>query len=189
MIRAALLLACLALSGCIVVPVSESTAAKLPFTLRIGSEGAHDAETAPRPLPASARCAPAPTRDIYAEKIIAGANALRAAQGVPALRRSALLDTAAQAQACDNAARGALTHRGSDGSTVMERVRRAGYPATRTTENAGQGVTAGPDQMLSAWQASQGHRRNLLDPAVTDAGFGLTAGAQPAWILVAARAE
>ena len=90
MIRAALLLACLALSGCIVVPVSESTAAKLPFALRIGSEGAHDAETAPRPLPASARCAPAPTRDIYAEKIIAGANALRAAQGVPALRRSAV---------------------------------------------------------------------------------------------------
>lgn len=186
MTRLALLLASFALSGCIVIPVPESTAAKLPLAVRIGGGDQGEAPK-PRPLPASARCTPSPEREAYGAKLIAGTNALRAAQGLPALRRSALLDAAAQAQACDNAARDQLTHRGSDGSNVFGRVRGTGYPAARATENAGQGFAGGPEQMLAFWNASPGHRANLLDPAVTEIGFGLAQGAKPAWILVAAR--
>ena len=181
------LFASFALSGCIVIPVPEATAAKLPLAVRIGGGDRSEAAPTPRALPASARCTPSPEREAYGAKVIAGTNALRAAQGLPALRRSALLDAAAQAQACDNAARNALTHRGSDGSNVFTRVRGAGYPAARATENAGQGFTGGPEQMLAFWNASPGHRANLLDPAVTEIGFGLAQGAKPAWILVAAR--
>ena len=183
--RLALLLASLALSGCVVIPVPESTAAKLPMALRIG--GSSSEAPAPRALPASARCTPSAEREAYAQRVIAGTNALRAAQGLPALRRSAQLDAAAQAQACDNAARGQLTHRGSDGSNVFGRVRGTGYPAARAAENAGQGAVSGPDQMLAAWKASPAHRRNLLDSGVTEVGFGMAPGAQPAWVLVTAR--
>ena len=186
MTRLALLLASFALSGCIVIPVPDSTAARLPLAVRIGG-GDQGAAPKPRALPASARCTPAAEREDYATRVIAGTNALRAAQGLPALRRSALLDAAAQAQACDNAARDQLTHRGSDGSTVFGRVRGTGYPAARATENAGQGFAGSPEQMLAFWKASPGHRANLLDPAVTEIGFGLAQGAKPAWVLVAAR--
>src|SRR5215203_6393082 len=54
-------------------------------------------------------------------------NAERASRGLRAMRASAPLASAATGHSADMIARQALSHTGSDGSSVFERVTRAGY--------------------------------------------------------------
>ena len=181
------------LSGCILVPLPEDQAARMPLSLKlsVGSAPSPNASApapplAPEPMP----CAPASGLVGDAAAVLAGANALRARSGLPALRPSAALTRAAEVQACDNAARNLLSHFGADGAPLLLRVQRSGYAPRAVAENVGLGAVSGPDQILSAWMASPGHRANLLNPTMIEAGFGMASGAQPArqpaWVLVLA---
>ncbi|MEM8538629.1 MAG: CAP domain-containing protein [Pseudomonadota bacterium] len=96
----------------------------------------------------------------------------RAGQGITTpLRHSAALQAAAQAHAEDLAATARLGHNGSDGSSASDLVARSGYDACLTAEN----VAAGQPDIRSTvadWMSSPGHRSNILNPQVTDFGFG-----------------
>ena len=97
-------------------------------------------------------------------------NAYREAEGRAPLQRMGTLDAAAATHAADLAATGRLSHEGRDGSDVMERVRRAGLTPCFVAENIAMGQ-AGDAATLSAWAASPGHRRNMLDRRATLYGF------------------
>lgn len=177
--RASVLTAAGVLAGCVaVVPV--------PVPINLG--------TATTPLPArlaawpdAARCAtPADVRTKEAETL-RRINALRAETGIPALATDARLRAAAQGQACDNAARNTPSHRGSDGATLMQRLKREGYIASRAAENVGLGFASNAAQAVAGWQASPGHRANLLDPRLTQMGLGYAPGGRGTWVLVMAR--
>lgn len=84
-----------------------------------------------------------------------------------ALRWSARLERAAVAHARDMAARGAMSHTGSDGSTAAQRVTRAGYRWVATGENvaAGQRDSA---SVVESWLASPAHCANLMSPEYSE---------------------
>ncbi|HEY9022327.1 MAG: CAP domain-containing protein [Paracoccaceae bacterium] len=107
-------------------------------------------------------------------------NAQRAAHGIHPVQPHALLMAAAEAHARDMARGGFMSHRGSDGSNVAQRVKRAGFCYRAVNENIAMGFRD-PAQVMKGWYNSPGHRRNALSRKVTHYGF---AAVDRAWVLV-----
>jgi hypothetical protein len=98
----------------------------------------------------------------------------------PPLTMTTTLTAAASLHALDMAARGELTHDGSDGSDSGERMTRAGY----SWQIAGENVAAGqPDAeaVVASWLDSPGHCATLMDARYTETGvaFALAPGKNP----------
>jgi uncharacterized protein YkwD len=108
-------------------------------------------------------------------------NAFRAAEGETPLRRDAKADAAALAHARDMVRRGFFGHTGSDGSSVGGRLRAAGCRFTGAAENIAKGQRS-DTEVVAAWAASPGHRRNMLAPYTQ---FG-AARIGETWVLVLA---
>lgn len=111
-------------------------------------------------------------------------NGFRAEQGLGPVTASEALEAAAMAHALDMMRGGFFDHRGSDGSDVMARVRRAGYGACAVAENIARGQ-GGLAEVMGDWVASPGHRANLAMPQVTD--YGLVRAQGDIWVLVLGR--
>jgi len=97
-------------------------------------------------------------------------NEFRTANGRQALQRSPRLQAAAEAHARDMARMGRMTHRGSNGSEVSDRVLRQGYRFGRVAENIAE-TGRGPDRVMDLWINSPSHRRNMLIKDVTHYGM------------------
>ena len=102
-------------------------------------------------------------------------NEARAAHGLPTLAENAMLTQAAHDHAADLSRNDWLIeqrrwHDGSDGSTIGERLNRAGYRAARWLENVGWGFGGDEARMMDWWMASPVHRAAILSPDVTEAG-------------------
>ncbi len=83
----------------------------------------------------------------------------------------------------DMAALGRLSHTGSDGSFVDDRLDRHGYRWTFYAENLLKG-SATEQQAIQLWLQSEGHCANILNPNLREIGVG-TSGAY--WTMVLAR--
>ncbi|MCF3973797.1 CAP domain-containing protein [Paracoccus salsus] len=102
-------------------------------------------------------------------------NAARSRAGLAPVRANMLLAEVAAQHACDMATRGVMTHRGSKTKGPGPRVKARGYAPMLTAEN----IAAGPfdlSRVLSEWNASQGHRDNIMIPQVRDYGIGQAIG-------------
>jgi len=88
------------------------------------------------------------------------------------LRLDPRLSAAAQAHSEDMRRTGTLTHVGSDGSTVAERVERYGYDWSRLAENVAWGYEDVGD-VLAGWLESPSHCRNVMDARYSELGVGL----------------
>jgi len=99
----------------------------------------------------------------------------RAAHGLPPLTENAMLTQAAHDHAADLSRNDWLIeqrrwHDGSDGSTIGERLTRAGYRAARWLENVGHGFGGDERMMFDWWMQSPVHRAAILSPDVTEMG-------------------
>ena len=106
-------------------------------------------------------------------------NSARAAHGLPRLRLSRPLGTAAGRHARDMVRRRYFGHTSPGGSTPTSRARHAGYRAAAIGETlaAASGTRATPGFTVRAWLRSADHRRVLLNPALRDVGVALVPGA------------
>lgn len=112
----------------------------------------------------------------------AGANCGAAGRFAPtgALRWNAQLATAAEGHAQDMAAAaGELSHTGSDGRTMRERIDAAGYAWSAIAENIAAGEPTA-ERAVDGWLASAGHCANLLNPSFKDIGVACVVGAPAA---------
>jgi uncharacterized protein YkwD len=111
-------------------------------------------------------------------------NDVRKEHGVPPLRRSAMLDAAAQAHAEDMTKREYFAHESPTGELYDKRIQRAGYPGKMLdscdcslhaafAENIAKGQRL-PEEVVQDWLNSPPHRANLLDPNFVDVGYGLS---------------
>ena len=91
--------------------------------------------------------------------------------GLPPLIPDARLGAAAIGQAADCATRGALDHRGADGTWPADRLRRMAVADVADAEDAAAGQVT-PEQTVADWMASPGHRAAILgDSTHFGAGF------------------
>lgn len=108
----------------------------------------------------------------YARDALARVNALRAAgctcgsqvmPPAPAVALHPALQRAAERHSADQAGRQQMSHRGSDGSRVGDRLTAAGYDWRSVGENVAWNQRS-VEQVVTAWKNSPGHCRNIMNP-------------------------
>jgi uncharacterized protein YkwD len=92
------------------------------------------------------------------------------------------LSRAAQNHSQDMSINGKLEHTTQPGAinyapktTFDARIKQEGYIFKTAGENIAQGFHS-PESVLTAWLASDGHCRNIMNPAFTEIGLGKTGG-------------
>lgn len=126
-------------------------------------------------LPAVGAPAPqatAPSPSGWQVDMLAQVNAQRAANGAGPVAICNSLTRAAQAHSADQAAHNSMSHVGSDGATLVDRIARAGYGGwTALGENVAYGY-GDVASVMNGWMNSPGHRANIVNPAYTHIGLG-----------------
>jgi uncharacterized protein YkwD len=107
------------------------------------------------------------------QRIVELVNARRAEAGIGPVAVDPVLMSCAQQYSETQAAMGRLNHTGPDGSTPGQRLRRCGYNWRHFGENLAAGYV-NADEVVAAWMASPGHRKNILNPRVREIGLGYT---------------
>jgi uncharacterized protein YkwD len=105
--------------------------------------------------------------------IIRHINQYRAENDLPSVVPDPVLNVVAQAHSDDMADRDYFDHVSPGGSTVGDRVTRAGYRWLAVVENLATGQE-NPDEVVRGWIESPPHRRALLSPDIDQAGVGYT---------------
>jgi uncharacterized protein YkwD len=113
---------------------------------------------------------PQASDDTTAADLIAAHNKERAERKLPPLVAEPRLTAAARAHAADQAGHKKMTHEGSDGSTLVDRVKRRGYTYLKVGENVAEGQTS-VASVMDAWMNSPHHRENILGD-FTEVGVG-----------------
>jgi uncharacterized protein YkwD len=109
-------------------------------------------------------------------------NLERTQRGLPPLHQNALLDAASAEHSQDMVRRDYFEHATPDGRSVADRLRAIGYQrgiSASAGENIAYGVgdKSTPASIVRAWMRSAGHRADILRPAFTEVGIGISLGA------------
>jgi hypothetical protein len=108
----------------------------------------------------------------FESRVLELVNQERAAHGLAPLAASSELQSAARGYAGAMAGGGFFAHNGPDGSTPASRVEAAGYRGwSWVAENIAAGQRS-PEQVMTSWMNSPGHRQNLLSPSAREIGIG-----------------
>ena len=121
------------------------------------------------PVPQVYRIGPGDTGDVQF-RMLDGVNALRAAAGVPAVELDSLLNAAAATHARDMAVQNRPWLFGSDGSSPLDRARRAGFTGRVVGENISETYET-ELETLAAWVDRSDTRAVILDPHARRMGF------------------
>ncbi len=105
----------------------------------------------------------------YINELLSLINAERTKAGVPALSLNPQLGAAAQGHSVDMACSNFLSHSGSNGSTIGQRIAAAGYSPSYYVEIIAIGT---PQDALAQWNDDALHRNAMLDPKATEIGIG-----------------
>ncbi|WP_159964492.1 CAP domain-containing protein [Profundibacterium mesophilum] len=149
-VKSLLLISALALSACAAPPLPT-----------LGPDG--------RPLPQVYTIGSNDTEQVQITMLDA-VNSLRSAAGAGPLRYDASLNAAAATHSRDMSIQNRPWHFGSDGSSPLDRVRRAGYGGMMLGENISETYET-ELETLAAWIDDSQTRDVLLDPKATDMGF------------------
>ena len=102
-------------------------------------------------------------------------NKVRQQMGAAPLRISQTLNSVAEKYADVMASRNTMGH-SVDGTIFSHRIKSGGYPGKRLAENVGEGYKTLAD-VIKGWIASPGHLKNLINPAYTEFGIGVSMSA------------
>ena len=122
------------------------------------------------PLPRVYRITPDMSDDIYF-RFLDSTNVLRNAKGATPLAYNSSLNAAAETHSRDMSVQNRPWHFGSDGSSPLSRVQRAGYHGSLKGENIAETYQS-EMETLATWMKSQDQRDVILDPAARDLGLG-----------------
>lgn len=130
---------------------------------RLGPDG--------RPLPQLYRITPAGIAQIQL-RMADSVNALRRARQLQTVQLNAELTAAAATHARDISVQNRPWHFGSDGSSPIDRARRAGYAGTLMGELISETFET-ELETLAAWMEDPDTRAIIMEPAARDLGFAL----------------
>ena len=149
-----------------------------------GGSGSSPVEVGSGTSPAQPTSPGSPTVPDVDQSFHRMSNGVRAQNGAAPLTYDALLGRAAQAHANDMLAMGRMTHTGSDGSSVGDRVRRQNYDWVAVGENIARGQR-NEAAVLNAWVNSPDHQANNVNPNFEDFALAKAgSGSSQYWALV-----
>ncbi|MBL3568288.1 CAP domain-containing protein [Rhodovulum visakhapatnamense] len=129
--------------------------------VRIGPDG--------KPLPTVYRISRSDQGKIQ-YRMLDSINALRQARGLTPLELDSRLNAAAATHSRDMSVQNRPWHFGSDGSSPLDRVARAGYQGQLRGEDISETYET-ELETLAAWMEESDTRNIILDPQATDLGF------------------
>lgn len=132
-----------------------------PTAPQIGPDG--------QPLPVAYTISKSDAARIPA-RVQAEINTLRAASGLAPLALNPALTSAAQSHATDMARQNRAWAWGSDGSSPLDRIRRAGYPGPLVGQNISETYET-EIQTLQAWMNQRDTRDVIMSPQARELGF------------------
>lgn len=106
-----------------------------------------------------------------AQRVLDLSNAERSRAGAPALSLHPQLMAAAQHHTNLMVQHNQMTHQLPGEPELSDRISQSGYQWGGVAENVAQGQTS-PEQVVSTWMNSPGHRKNLLNPEYQHLGVG-----------------
>lgn len=113
--------------------------------------------------------------DISSQQLLLLTNQKREENGLPDLTMSESLSAAAANKASDMFSKDYWAHIAPDGTTPWVFIKSAGYNYIYAGENLARGFNTAPD-VISAWMASPGHRKNMLSSNYQNVGFAVSTG-------------
>ena len=123
-------------------------------------------------------CAPPLVAEEWVARVIELVNDERALQGLSPLSATAILTNIAEDYACEMIEGSFFDHISPvTGSTVGSRALQYGYMFRKVGENLAGGQES-PEQVLSEWMDSPGHRANILDADYTEMGAAVRLGGE-----------
>ena len=136
---------------------------------------------APRPNPPAPSTAPAPSGGVTTQ-VVTLTNAERAKAGCGPLEVNATLTAVAQAHSQDMATNNYFDHNSQDGRTPFDRMTAAGYRYSTAAENIAAGQRT-PQDVMTAWMNSPGHRANIMncDAKAIGVGMARSSDGTPYW--------
>ncbi|MFR9777980.1 CAP domain-containing protein [Micromonospora sp. MS34] len=114
------------------------------------------------------------------QEVVDLVNKERAKAGCKALTIDDKLMLAAQRHSQDQADHKTMSHDGSDGSNVGDRLDEVGYAWRAYGENVAWNQQT-PAAVMDAWMNSPGHRANILNCSFTEIGVGVARSNGPYW--------
>lgn len=109
----------------------------------------------------------------YAARVTELVNMERAKAGLPALTLDAAASQAAQVRAAE--IRTSFSHTRPNGKNCFTALAEAGVNYRAAGENIASGQRT-PEEVVTAWMNSEGHRKNILSPNFTGIGVGYLEG-------------
>jgi uncharacterized protein YkwD len=127
-----------------------------------------------QPTPTQPTSVPTAPADFIAQ-VVQLTNQKRAAVGCGALAVNATLTQVAQAHSADMATNNYFSHDSQDGRSPFDRMTQAGYRFSAAAENIAAGQRT-PQDVVTAWMNSEGHRANIENCTYTEIGVGYATG-------------
>ena len=112
------------------------------------------------------------TSGSYPNEIVQLINQARTDAGLAALNVNAQLTAAAQAHSVDMACYSLLSHTGSDGSSIQQRIAASGYASTYSLEMIYGGYGAYPQTAFTWWINDPTHNAVIFNISIADIGVG-----------------
>ncbi|MEH7356079.1 CAP domain-containing protein [Neobacillus drentensis] len=135
-------------------------------------------QTKPAPKPAPKPAAPtqniAPTTGTvsqYVQQVINLTNAQRSKNGLPALKADTQLNGIAQKKSVDMQQKNYFSHTSPTYGSPFDMMRDFGVTYKSAGENIAQGQRT-PQEVVTSWMNSEGHRKNILSSNFTHIGVG-----------------
>ena len=138
-----------------------------PTSASVATQVSGGTGTTPKP-PGSCKSTASPT---YASEIVDLINKARTDAGLPALTVNAQLAAAAQSHSTDMACFSLLSHSGSNGSTIQQRVADAGFSGNYVQEMI-YADRVYPQTAFDWWMNDAIHRAVIMDTRITSIGVG-----------------
>jgi len=119
----------------------------------------------------ASQTAPSPTNQNFIYRVLELTNIERSKLGFFPLTFNTQLLNAAANHSQNMALQDFFSHTGKDGSSLASRISATGYQFSAAAENIAAGSST-PEQVVSSWMNSSGHRANILNPNLKEIGIG-----------------
>ncbi len=119
--------------------------------------------------------------------IVSYTNKERTKAGLTYLALDPKLSKAAESKLQDMFQNQYFQHVSPSGESVSDVAKKAGYEYIVVGENLALGIFGGDDQVVAAWMASPGHKKNILDSRYRDIGVAVGQGmyqGKKQWLIV-----
>ncbi len=113
--------------------------------------------------------------NVTLQELLVLTNKEREANGLPALKLSNELSSAAEGKASSMLSENYWAHESPSGVTPWVFIKNAGYNYTYAGENLARGFT-NTEEVINAWMASPTHRQNMLSGNYKEVGFAIRTG-------------